>query len=248
MFIVPESFFNASLDKASDDNERNALAIELADGRKVAFVQIAGLIARRIVCFVQPGAHLRRGERFGLIRFGSRLDVYLPPGTEPLVTIGQTTVAGETVLADGDGHQPKRCWPGGINVHDRQTSGSRHCTDPAALAERNDVGGDLRRRDRDANGADGPFRSCGRVPDSAAAILDGLDGRLARALRSESLLGAELDSLADIVNFGVAPAIILYFWTLGDASVLGWASALVYIICCALRLGAFQRQCKVWTW
>lgn len=96
----PGKFFNASLDKASDDNERNALAIELADGRKVAFVQIAGLIARRIVCFVQPGAHLRRGERFGLIRFGSRLDVYLPPGTEPLVTIGQTTVAGETVLAD----------------------------------------------------------------------------------------------------------------------------------------------------
>ena len=96
----PGKFFNASLDKASDDNERNALAIELADGRKVAFVQIAGLIARRIVCFVEPGAHLRRGERFGLIRFGSRLDVYLPPGTEPLVTIGQTTVAGETVLAD----------------------------------------------------------------------------------------------------------------------------------------------------
>lgn len=96
----PGKFFNASLDKASDDNERNALAIEMADGRKVAFVQIAGLIARRIVCFVQPGAHLRRGERFGLIRFGSRLDVYLPPGTEPLVTIGQTTVAGETVLAD----------------------------------------------------------------------------------------------------------------------------------------------------
>lgn len=96
----PGKFLNASLDKASDDNERNALAIELADGRKVAFVQIAGLIARRIVCFVQPGAHLRRGERFGLIRFGSRLDVYLPPGTEPLVTIGQTTVAGETVLAD----------------------------------------------------------------------------------------------------------------------------------------------------
>lgn len=77
-----------------------------------------------------------------------------------------------------------------------------------------------------------------------AAILDGLDGRLARALRSESLLGAELDSLADIVNFGVAPAIILYFWTLGDASVLGWASALVYIICCALRLARFNVSSK----
>lgn len=77
-----------------------------------------------------------------------------------------------------------------------------------------------------------------------AAILDGLDGRLARALRSESLLGAELDSLADIVNFGVAPAIVLYFWTLGDASVLGWISALVYIICCALRLARFNVSAK----
>ncbi len=96
----PGKFLNASLDKASEDNERNALAIEMADGSKVAFVQIAGLVARRIVCFVKPGVHLRRGERFGLIRFGSRLDVYLPPGAEPLVTIGQTTVAGETVLAD----------------------------------------------------------------------------------------------------------------------------------------------------
>ncbi len=77
-----------------------------------------------------------------------------------------------------------------------------------------------------------------------AAILDGLDGRLARALSSESLLGAELDSLADVVNFGVAPAIILYFWTLGDASILGWASALVYIICCTLRLARFNVSAK----
>ncbi|MCX8508957.1 MAG: phosphatidylserine decarboxylase [Rhodobacteraceae bacterium] len=96
----PGKFLNASLDKASEDNERNALAIEMVDGRTVAFVQIAGLVARRIVCFVQPGAHLRRGERFGLIRFGSRLDVYLPHGVAPMVTIGQTMVAGETVLAD----------------------------------------------------------------------------------------------------------------------------------------------------
>ncbi len=96
----PGKFFNASLDKASVDNERNSLCVELSDGQKLAVVQIAGLVARRIVCFVKPGARMQAGERFGLIRFGSRLDVYLPPGIEPLVSIGQTMVAGETVLAE----------------------------------------------------------------------------------------------------------------------------------------------------
>lgn len=96
----PGKFFNASLDKASADNERNSLCIEMADGRQLAVVQIAGLVARRIVCFSAKGDMLRTGERFGLIRFGSRLDVYLPDGVEPMVHLGQTMVAGETVLAD----------------------------------------------------------------------------------------------------------------------------------------------------
>ena len=91
--------FNASLDKASVDNERNGIAIRMEDGRDLAVVQIAGLVARRIVCFVKPGDKLARGERFGLIRFGSRLDVYLPEGEVPLVQIGQTMIAGETVIA-----------------------------------------------------------------------------------------------------------------------------------------------------
>jgi phosphatidylserine decarboxylase len=96
----PGKFLNASLDKASSDNERNSLAIRMADGRKVAVVQIAGLVARRIVCFARVGQTLRMGDRFGLIRFGSRLDVYLPEGVEPQVALGQTMVAGETVIAD----------------------------------------------------------------------------------------------------------------------------------------------------
>jgi phosphatidylserine decarboxylase len=95
----PGKFLNASLDKASEDNERNALAIRLDDGRQIAVVQIAGLVARRIVCWVRPGQSLRTGERFGLIRFGSRLDVYLPEGVEPQVALGQTMVGGETVIA-----------------------------------------------------------------------------------------------------------------------------------------------------
>ncbi|PVH29900.1 phosphatidylserine decarboxylase [Pararhodobacter oceanensis] len=96
----PGKFLNASLDKASVDNERNSVAVEMADGRKIAVVQIAGLVARRIVCEVKPGDNLATGERFGMIRFGSRLDVYLPEGVNPLVALGQTMVAGETVLAD----------------------------------------------------------------------------------------------------------------------------------------------------
>jgi phosphatidylserine decarboxylase len=93
-------FFNADLDKASEHNERNALVITTAGGSRIGVVQIAGLIARRIVCHVREGAAIGAGERFGMIRFGSRLDVYLPDGVRPLVAEGQTATAGETVLAD----------------------------------------------------------------------------------------------------------------------------------------------------
>jgi phosphatidylserine decarboxylase len=92
-------FLNADLDKASEDNERNAFLIETA-GAPIGVVQIAGLVARRIVCFVREGETVGAGERIGLIRFGSRVDVYLPPGTRPAVAEGQIAIAGETVLAD----------------------------------------------------------------------------------------------------------------------------------------------------
>lgn len=104
----PGKFFNASLDKASSDNERNSLCLELPDGRQIAVVQIAGLVARRIVCFVQQGKVLNTGERFGLIRFGSRVDVYLPNGVQPMVALGQSMVAGETVIADLNSTAPRR--------------------------------------------------------------------------------------------------------------------------------------------
>jgi phosphatidylserine decarboxylase len=104
----PGMFLNASLDKASDDNERMAVRLGLADGREVAFVQIAGLVARRIKCDLAEGQETRAGRRFGLIRFGSRVDVYLPDGVAPLVACGQLTIAGETVLADLDSAEPQR--------------------------------------------------------------------------------------------------------------------------------------------
>jgi phosphatidylserine decarboxylase len=92
-------FINADLDKASEDNERNEFVIATA-GQRIGVVQIAGLVARRIVCFVREGMEIGAGERIGLIRFGSRVDVYLPAGVRPLVAEGQMAIAGETVLAD----------------------------------------------------------------------------------------------------------------------------------------------------
>ncbi len=106
----PGKFLNAELDKASEDNERNSMVIATSSGR-IGVIQIAGLVARRIVSFVREGQELAAGERFGLIRFGSRLDVFLPEGSKALVSEGQTAVAGETVLADfriGDGGRTYR--------------------------------------------------------------------------------------------------------------------------------------------
>jgi phosphatidylserine decarboxylase len=97
---VPGKFLNAELDKASEDNERRALVIETSSGEKIGVVLIAGLIARRIVTFVGEGASVAAGERIGLIRFGSRVDVYMPANADVLVEAGQTAIGGETVLAE----------------------------------------------------------------------------------------------------------------------------------------------------
>ncbi len=97
---IPGAFLNAALDKASEDNERRALVIQTTGGMDIGVVQIAGLIARRIVTFSREGDSVGAGQRFGLIRFGSRVDTYLPPGRTPLVAVGQLAIAGETILAD----------------------------------------------------------------------------------------------------------------------------------------------------
>ncbi|WP_338466361.1 phosphatidylserine decarboxylase [Novosphingobium sp. ZN18A2] len=97
---IPGKFVNADLDKASEENERQHILVERGDGVMIGFTQIAGLVARRIVPFVKPGDIVAAGQRVGLIRFGSRVDVYLPEGTEPRVLMGQKVVAGETVLAE----------------------------------------------------------------------------------------------------------------------------------------------------
>lgn len=101
-------FLNASLDKASEENERQSLVVETADKRHVAFVQIAGLIARRIRCDVREDQAVQTGERYGLIRFGSRADIYLPRGVNPLVCVGQRMISGETIIADMMSGEPPR--------------------------------------------------------------------------------------------------------------------------------------------
>ena len=97
---IPGSFFNASLDKASSENERLILGMETENGKKIAFVQIAGLVARRIICDVGIGSSLKAGEVFGLIRFGSRVDIYFPSDVSVMVLKGQKMIAGETIIGD----------------------------------------------------------------------------------------------------------------------------------------------------
>lgn len=97
---IPGKFFNASFDKASKDNERNIVVVTGKGNQRFTMVQIAGLIARRIVCWAEPMDKLKRGERFGLIKFGSRVDLYIPDGYEPLVNVGDKVIAGETALAE----------------------------------------------------------------------------------------------------------------------------------------------------
>ncbi len=101
------TFLNADLDKASEDNERNGVVIATPNGR-IGVVQIAGLVARRILCFVREGEQVGTGDRFGMIRFGSRLDIFLPEGARPMVAEGQTAIAGETVIADLKGAEGPR--------------------------------------------------------------------------------------------------------------------------------------------
>jgi phosphatidylserine decarboxylase len=108
LVYVPGQFLNASFDKASEENERQMIRIDLDSGAFVGAVQIAGLVARRIICYLEDDQTVLAGERFGLIRFGSRVDVYLPPNTVSQVVIGQKCISGETVIADLKSDEPAR--------------------------------------------------------------------------------------------------------------------------------------------
>ena len=249
----PGLFLNADLDKASEDNERNSIVIDAPSGR-FGVVQIAGLVARRIVCFTHEGALLSAGERIGLIRFGSRVDVYLPPGAQIVVGVDSRADRGRDSDRARSPPTPRR----------RPFSGAERVNEagPLPRAPIADAPPPRRRRLRAV-----PLRLL--IPNivtlfalglgltairlamegsidwavsaiAGAAVLDGLDGRIARALKGTSRFGAELDSLADFVDFGVAPALVLYVANLHAAKNFGWVAALLFAMACALRLARFN--------
>ena len=241
-------------------------------------MQIAGLIARRIVPFVQEGQTVSAGDRIGMIRFGSRVDVYLPEGTRPLVAEGQT-VAGRrnrdrrsgrartraAASGSADASQAIGLTPGSVRrnvagtVKTRYIDRMRSPFDPERIEARREA---RRQRFRAI-----PVRTLlpnmitlmalcagltgirlafeGKMEMALGAIvfaaaLDGIDGRVARMIKGQSKFGAELDSLADFMNFGCAPALFLYLWGLHDLGNGGWIAAMVFAICGALRLARFN--------
>ena len=228
---VPGIFLNAALDRASDENERLVLRIGRDGEADIAVVLIAGQVARRIRGVVEIGDTLRAGQRIGLIRFGSRVDVYLPPGCR------------------GVG--------GGWSAHGRRRN--RACRQPVERTGPHMRGAlVLRRRRRRLRGwsfnrmvpnsltvialcaglTSIRFSLEGRwelavLAVVVAGIFDVLDGGAARLLRGTSKFGAELDSLSDFIGFGAAPAVLVYQWTLTDITGLGWAFSLLFAVCCA---------------
>ena len=194
----PGLFGTADLPAASVDNERNSIVIRTPEGVDVIAVQIAGLVARRIICDVKVGDKVAIGDTYGLIRFGSRLDTYLPVGARLLVSVGQRAVAGETVrgrAAVRIGTRPEgplRFLPSAMTV-------LAICLGLTSIKYALD---------------DRPTEAMALI--AAAAILDALDGRMARVLNATSKMGEEIDSLADAINFGVAPAFIVYALLLQD--------------------------------
>ena len=181
------------------------------------------------------------GERVGLIRFGSRCDVYLPDGVEPLVAVGQRAVAGETVLADGRRNRPPSAWDAA------DASAPPPAPPPSAQPLLHLVPNMLTILGLCAGltairyALDHRFELA-VILIVVAVVLDGLDGRSARMLNLTSKLGAELDSLADFLSFGVAPAVLTYLWTLHEVKAIGWALALLFATCCALRLARFNTE------
>ena len=245
------SFLNASLDKASEVNERNAVALRLPDGREIAVVQIAGLIARRIVCDLREGDAVHAGQRFGIIRFGSRTDLYLPEGVRPLVAVGQTMVGGETVIAELGvmSGSPRPDWHAGTGrvspINRLRRLRPRARPRFKGLSFNRIVPNLLTLIGLCAGLTSMRFAYEGRFGSAAVAIvvagaIDGLDGRLARLLKATSRFGAELDSLADFLCFGVAPAFIAVLWSLQRAGGFGYTPCLIFAVCMALRLARFN--------
>ena len=222
----PGKFFNASLDKASEDNERNYYKITNTKGEDIVVVQIAGLIARRIVCETNEDTDLQQGDRIGMIRFGSRADLYFE-NYKPLVKVDQKTIAGETLIAKKI-MEPKRKFKI-VTAKNSRVILPNIFTLVGVCIGLSSI----------KFAFDGNFQFS-VVAIIVAGIIDGLDGRIARLIKGTSKVGKELDSLTDVISFGVAPAFIMYFWKLNELGRIGWFICLIYVVAVALRLARFN--------
>ena len=226
IFYKPGKFLNASLDKASEENERNYFKIkDETTNENIVIVQIAGLIARRIVTQVQKTQKVKQGERLGMIRFGSRVDIYFSK-RNTMVKVGQNVIAGESLIA--------RKYMNKKKFKIVSVNKTRYIL-PSVLT----LVGVCLGISSIKFALDGNF-TFAVLFLVVAAILDALDGRVARLIKGTSNFGKELDSLTDFVSFGIAPAFIIYFWELNKFGKVGWLIVLFYSVCCVLRLARFN--------
>ena len=229
IFYKPGKYINATLDKASEENERNYVKMINSNGDELILVQIAGMIARRIVCDVKENDETKQGDRFGMIRFGSRVDLYFE-NYQLIVRKNQKTIAGETIIAKKNKNMlenkkefkliskknPRSLLPNTLTIFGV-------CLGLSSIKFALDTN-----------------YAMAVIAIGFAAILDTLDGRVARLIKGTSKVGKELDSLTDVISFGVAPSFIMYFWTLNEIGKFGWMFVLIYTVCCALRLARFN--------
>ena len=239
---VPGKFINADLDKASEDNERQHLLIEGADGLRIGFTQIAGLVARRILAFVKEGDTVDAGAARGAdplreprrrLSAGGHRPARL---ARPALDRRRDGARRNRDRPGADGHQPV------IDVPETRGIAFRALVPNAvtALALCFGLSG-VRFAVSAAQGNDSHWEIA-LACVVGAGVLDGMDGRIARLLRAQSRFGAELDSLSDVCAFGVAPALIMFLWSLHAAPQFGWTASLALAVCCALRLARFNSR------
>ena len=222
VFYKPGDFVNASMDDASTNNERNLIKITSTLNDEIAVVQVAGLVARRIISYCNNIEDYKQGQRFGIIRFGSRVDLFFKNNFRVLVKKGQTVIGGETLIAS------------------REVLSKNEKIDfRVALPNLITIIGLCLGLNSLKLAFEGNFEKA-LIFIVLASIVDALDGRIARLIKGTSKFGAELDSLTDFVNFGVCPVIILYFWILNDFGFYGWIISLIFIVSGCLRLARFN--------
>ena len=221
--------------QASEQNEQNWLWIKSDSGPDIVITQVAGLIARRIVCWPEIGDRVVQGERFGMIRFGSRMDVYVPENSEVLVSQGQACLCGRNRFMSNESVKKRRSrrkrW--------RRESKARRGIYiwPNLFTTANLFSGFF----GIVSSINGDFELAA-IAIFASCIFDILDGKIARLTGGTSRFGVEYDSLSDLVAFGVGPGLLMYLMALKPYGRVGWLAAFLFMACGALRLARFNVQ------